>query len=91
MVLLAVCSAIGLGMEHFTDKVHWVTGGLIALFAICANGIFISVEDREPGGWDYDENETQDSGRDFQKLNRIHIAVTICILVLGVCSHFYLS
>ena len=78
---------MGAGIDYFTDKVHWLTAGFGVLFAIWANGLFISLEDREPDGWDYVENESNESKREFKKGFKIQVALTILVFILAICSH----
>jgi len=86
-LVIVVSFSIGAGIDLFSDKIHWITGGFFVLFVIWANGLFISLEDREPGCWGYIENESLESQREFKKSYRIQIALTILVLILGVCSH----
>ena len=67
VIVLLVSFCVGAGIDYFSDKVHWLTAGFAVLFAIWANGLFISLEDREPDGWDYVENESEESKREFKK------------------------
>lgn len=90
-LLLLVCFSIGAGIDYLSDKVHWVTGGLIALFAAWGNGLIISKEDRDPGSWDYDENESSESKNEFNKSYRVQIVLTGLVLILGISSHMYFS
>ena len=87
VTVLLVSFFIGAGIDYFSDKVHWVTAGFGVLFAIWANGLFISLEDREPDGWDYVENESDESKRKFKKSFKIQVVLTILVFILGICSH----
>lgn len=89
LIVLLICFSIGAGIDYFSEKVHWVTGGLIALFAFWGNGLIISVEDRDPSGWDCDENESAKSKNEFKTAYRIQLVLTGVVLILGICSHVY--
>ncbi|MCQ8849234.1 hypothetical protein NQT74_11625 [Alteromonas stellipolaris] len=85
VLLFAVC--VGVGIDYFSEKVHWVTASFGVLFAIWANGLFISLEDREPGGWDYDKNESSQSKLEFRKSFKVQVALTVIVFVLAIFSH----
>lgn len=81
--MLLFCVAVGLVISHFS-KFHWIPISLSVLFAVLINGVLISVEDNEPGGWSHDPNATDTEKSEFKKMVRIQIAITLAVLALAV-------
>jgi hypothetical protein len=90
VIVLAICFSIGAVIDNFT-KIHWLPAGFMVLFALLLNGVAISIEDREPGGWDYVENEGTKEKMEFKKMVRIQAFCTITVFILGLASYVYTS
>ena len=60
--------------------------GLVVLAIFLINGLIISVEDRQKGGFDYDEEESQESKESFRKANLIHISFILLVVVCAIIS-----
>jgi hypothetical protein len=88
VILLVVCFGFGLAIDCFT-KFHWLPASLTALFAFLVNGMAICIEDREPGGWDYDENESQESKKEFMRMVSVQAVSAIVVFILAMASYVY--
>ena len=89
-IVLVICFSIGFGVDYFTET-HWFPVGLMILFALLLNGVAISIEDHESGGWDCVENESEQDKKGFTKMVRIQALCTIVVFILGLLSFHYTS
>ncbi len=85
IVLVAICFSIGGIIDYFT-KFHWLTAGLMVLAIFLINGLIISVEDRKKDGFDYDEEESQESKESFRKACLIHTSFILLVVVCAIIS-----
>ena len=84
-IVIVVCLAIGGVIDYFSEF-NWLTSGLVLLAALLANGLMIDVEDRQPGGLDFDENESAESKRQHKRLVVIHIGIIIFVIGAAIWS-----
>ena len=90
LIGLAVCFSIGAVTDYFT-AIHWLPAGVFVMFALFFNGIFISIEDRQPGGWDHVGNDNPIPDTQFKKMLRVQKLCTLIVLILGLVSYAYTS
>ncbi|MBC7751632.1 MAG: hypothetical protein H7Z73_07905 [Candidatus Saccharibacteria bacterium] len=89
VLLIVICLSIGGVIGFFTD-LNWLTTGLVLLAILLLNGLMMSTEDRQKGGFDYDENESQKSKVSFRRAYLIQISflsLVILCAIISVWSH----
>jgi len=79
IAVLCICLAIGGVIDYYSDF-YWLTAGLIIQACILINGLIIGVEDKQSGGWDYNENESEESKREF-KLSQFWLFIYTLITI----------
>jgi len=87
---LAVCLSIGGVIDYFT-AFHWLPAGFFVMFAIFSNGVIVSIEDRQPGGWDHVGNNNPIPDAQFKKMLRVQKLCTLLALILGFVTYAYTS
>jgi hypothetical protein len=87
---LAVCFSIGGVIDYFT-AFHWLPAGFFVMFAIFFNGVIISIEDRQPGGWDHVGNNNPIPDAQFKKMLLVQKLCTLLALILGFVTYAYTS
>lgn len=85
LIAIGFYAALGWVLNYFTD-LGWLAATLFLMVVFFINGIFIFLEDREPGGWDYiegvtDTEENKKSARKVVVGNSIVICVLLAILL----------
>ena len=83
-IVLAVCFSIGGLISHYTI-LHWLPAGLMVLAGLLIFGCVVSVEDRQPDGWDHVGNDKPISESDYKKMIRVQIlcaSITSCLAVI---------
>ena len=90
LILLSICFSIGAAVDYFTE-IHWLPVGLAVLFAFLVNGLAISIEGNEPGGFDHDQNANPEAKKRFNNAVRIQAIIIVIVFALGIASYVYTS
>lgn len=75
-VVLAACFLIGGLINHYTF-LHWLPAGLMILAGLLIFGCVMSIEDRQPEGWDHVGNDEPISESEYKNMIRIQILCAI--------------
>lgn len=84
-IVVVVCLLFGLIVDYFT-RFNWLTSGLGLLAIVLINGLIIDLEDRQPGGWDYVEDESAESKKEHRKAVIIHFGLIAIVIVALITS-----
>ena len=79
LILISVCFAVG-GVVDFFSDVNWITAGLVLLAILLVIGLEIALEDKQPGGLDFDESESEESKAAWKKSVTIHLFVIVVVI-----------
>lgn len=79
LILISVCFAVG-GVVDFFSDVNWITAGLVLLAILLVIGLELALEDKQPGGLDFDASESEESKAAWKKSVTIHLFLIVVVI-----------
>lgn len=88
ILLITVCSLVGVAIQYFTDF-YWLTASLLVAVALLINGLGIFNEDLEKGGVDYQEGvtDTPAAKAEQRKVNALQVIIIVLLFVGALWSY----
>ena len=85
LIGIGICIAIGWVISYYSG-LGLLGATMMVMFALFLNGFAIYLEDREPGGWDYVENETEVEKSHHRRALAVQVAIILVVLVVGLVA-----